>query len=164
MQMMQILWPGAIAVQTIHVAAKLALADLVAGGPKSITELADSTHTHGPSMARLMRALTSLGIFVEDTTGRYRQTALSDTLRSDHPESIRPSAKAEHGDRADSETPRRLPRIEPMHWPGRVVKPPFSVRQIVAGPRATVPGPDSSGVADKPVTDDLGHKRLRRQR
>ncbi len=26
----------------------------------------------------------------EDTTGRYRQTALSDTLRSDHPESIRP--------------------------------------------------------------------------
>lgn len=78
--------------QAIHVAAKLALADLVAGGPKSIRELADATHTHGPSMARLLRALTSLGIFVEDTTGRYRQTALSDTLRSDHPESIRPFA------------------------------------------------------------------------
>src|SRR6267143_1021451 len=53
---------------------------------------ADATHTHGPSMARLLRALTSLGIFVEDMTGRYRQTALSDTLRSDHPESIRPFA------------------------------------------------------------------------
>jgi len=79
-------------VQAIHVAAKFALADLVAGGPKSIEELADATHTHGPSMARFLRALTSLGIFVEDTTGRYRQTALSDTLRSDHPESIRPSA------------------------------------------------------------------------
>src|SRR5256886_4727400 len=92
MQMMQMLWPGAMAVQAIHVAAKLALADLVAGGPKSIRELADATHTHGPSMARLLRALTSLGIFVEDTTGRYRQTALSDTLRSDHPESIRPFA------------------------------------------------------------------------
>jgi O-methyltransferase domain/Dimerisation domain len=92
MQMMQILWPGAMAVQAIHVAAKLALADLVASGPKSINELADATHTHGPSMARLLRALTSLGIFVEDTTGRYRQTALSDTLRSDHPDSIRPSA------------------------------------------------------------------------
>jgi len=92
MQMMQALWPGAMAVQAIHVAAKFALADLVAGGPKSIVELADATHTHGPSMARLLRALTSLGIFVEDTTGRYRQTALSDTLRSDHPESIRPSA------------------------------------------------------------------------
>lgn len=92
MQMMQMLWPGAMAVQVIHAAAKLALADLVASGPKSINELADATQTHGPSMTRLLRALTSLGIFVEDTTGRYRQTALSDTLRSDHPDSIRPSA------------------------------------------------------------------------
>src|SRR5260370_20605377 len=89
---MQMVWPGPMAVQAILVAAKLALANLVAGGPKSIRELADATHTHGPSMARLLRALTSLGIFVEDTTGRYRQTALSDTLRSDHPESIRPFA------------------------------------------------------------------------
>jgi hypothetical protein len=92
MQMMQILWPGAMVVQAIHVAAKFALADLVAGGPKSIAELAEATHTDGPSMARFLRALTSLGIFVEDATGRYRQTALSDTLRSDHPESMRPSA------------------------------------------------------------------------
>jgi len=91
-QMMQMLWPGAMAVQAIHVAAKFALADLVAGGPKSIQELAEATHAHGPSMDRLLRALTSLGIFAEETTGRYRQTALSDTLRSDHPESIRPLA------------------------------------------------------------------------
>ena len=92
MQMMQILWPGAMAVQAMHVAAKLALADLVAGGPKSIEELSEATHSHGPSMARFLRALTSLGIFAEDTTGRFRQTALSDTLRSDHPQSIRPAA------------------------------------------------------------------------
>src|SRR5437016_5817563 len=92
MRMMQILWPEAMAVQAIHVAAKFALADLVASGPKSIKELADATHTHGSSMGRLLRALTTLGIFVEDTAGRYRQTALSDTLRSEHPESIRPLA------------------------------------------------------------------------
>jgi len=92
-QMMQILWPGAMAVQAIHVAAKFALADLVAGGPKSIKELAEATHTYGPSLGRFLRALTSLGIFAEDTTGRFRQTALSDTLRSDHPESIRPLAR-----------------------------------------------------------------------
>jgi hypothetical protein len=89
-QMVQILWPGALAVQAIHVAAKLALADLVASGPKSIRELAEATQTHGSSLERLLRALTSLGIFAEDTTGQYRQTALSATLRSDHPESIRP--------------------------------------------------------------------------
>jgi hypothetical protein len=91
-QMMQILWPGAIAVQAIHVAARLALADLVADGPKSIKELAEATHAHEPSVARLLRALTSLGVFAEDATGRFRQTALSDTLRSGHPESIRPFA------------------------------------------------------------------------
>lgn len=92
MQMMQILWPGAMAVQAIHVAAKFALADLIAGGPKSLQELAEATHTHGSSLGRLLRALTSLGIFVEDEAGRYRQTALSDTLRSDHPKSLRPFA------------------------------------------------------------------------
>src|SRR5262245_7311720 len=92
MQMMHILWPGAMAVQAIHVAAKFALADLVASGPKGIKELAEATHTHGSSLGRFLRALTSLGIFVEDTMGRYGQTALSDALRSDHPQSVRPSA------------------------------------------------------------------------
>src|SRR3984893_8031501 len=89
MQMMQILWPGAMAVQAIHVAAKFALADLVASGPKSFKDREEATHPHGSSLGGFLGALTSLGIFVEDTTGRYRQTALSDTLRSDHPESIR---------------------------------------------------------------------------
>lgn len=92
MQMMQILWPGALAAQAVHVGAKFALADLVASGPKSIEQLADATRTDCSSLGRVLRALTSLGIFVEDTEGRYRQTALSDTLRSDHPESIRPFA------------------------------------------------------------------------
>src|SRR5215469_4613452 len=91
-QMMQILWPGALAAQAVHVGAKLALADLVASSPKSVAQLADATHTHSSSLGRVLRALTSLGIFVEDSEGCYRQTALSDTLRSDHPESIRPFA------------------------------------------------------------------------
>jgi hypothetical protein len=92
MQIMQILWPGAIAVQAVHVAASLALAELLGGGPKSLEELADATQTDVFSLGRLLRALTSLGIFVEDVAGRFRQTALSDTLRSEHPESIRPFA------------------------------------------------------------------------
>jgi hypothetical protein len=88
-QLMQLLWPGAMAVQAIHVAAKLGLADLVASGPKTVTELAESAHAHGPSLGRFLRALTSLGIFAEDSDGRYRQTPLSETLRGDHPGSIR---------------------------------------------------------------------------
>jgi SAM-dependent methyltransferase len=89
MQVMQLLWPGAIAVQAIHVAAKLSVADLVAGGPKSVAELAEVTKTDRASLGRLLRALSSLGIFAEDAPGHYRQTPLSDTLRIDHPQSIR---------------------------------------------------------------------------
>jgi O-methyltransferase domain/Dimerisation domain len=89
MQLMRLLWPGAMAVQAIHVAAKLGLADLVASGPKTVAELAAGVHAHGPSLGRLLRALTSLGIFVEDADGGYRQTPLSETLQADHPDSIR---------------------------------------------------------------------------
>jgi hypothetical protein len=89
MQVMQLVWPGAIAVQAIHGAAKLGLADLVAGGPKSVAELAEATKTDAASLGRLLRALSSLGIFTEDGPGWYRQTSLSETLRTDHPQSIR---------------------------------------------------------------------------
>lgn len=89
MQLMRLLWPGAIAVQAIHVAATLGLADLVASGPKTVAELAAKVHAHGPSLGRLLRALTSLGIFVEDADGRYRQTPFSETLQADHPNSMR---------------------------------------------------------------------------
>ena len=89
---MQLLWPGSIAVQAIHVAARLGLADFVTAGPKTVVELASATGTNGTSLARLLRALTSLGVFAEDTSGRYGQTPLSEALRADHPESIRPFA------------------------------------------------------------------------
>ncbi len=92
-QLMQLLWPGAVAVQAIHVAAKLGLADLVAAGPKTGVKLSEATRMNGTSLARLLRALTSLGIFAEDTSGRYCQTPLSEALRADHPESIRPLAR-----------------------------------------------------------------------
>jgi SAM-dependent methyltransferase len=88
-QVMQLLWPGAITVQAVHVAARLDLADLLAGGPKTVAELAEATKTDRVSLGRLLRALSSLGIFAEDAPGWYRQTPLSDTLRSDHPQSIR---------------------------------------------------------------------------
>jgi SAM-dependent methyltransferase len=92
MQLMQLLWPGGVAVQAIHIAARLGLADLVAAGPKTVVELSEATRTHRTSLARLLRALMSLGIFAEDASGRYAQTPLSDALRADHSESIRPLA------------------------------------------------------------------------
>jgi hypothetical protein len=91
-QLKQLLWPGCVAVQAIHVAAKLGLADLMAAGPTTVVELSAATRMNRTSLAHLLRALTGLGIFARDTSDRYRQTPLSEALRADHPESIRPSA------------------------------------------------------------------------
>jgi SAM-dependent methyltransferase len=71
---------------------KLGIADLVATGPKTSNELALATKTHGPTLYRFLRALTSLGLFSADSAGGFRNTQLSDALRTDHPESIRPWA------------------------------------------------------------------------
>jgi len=88
-QMMQFIWPGAMAAQGLYVAAKLGLADLLKDGPKSVDELAHLTAAHEPSLRRLLRALTSLGVFSQDAAGHFQNTDLSETLRTDHPESIR---------------------------------------------------------------------------
>ena len=87
-QMGQLIWPGAMAAQTIYVAAKLGIADIITKGPKTAEELALETNTHLPTLCRFLRALNSLGIFSEDATGRFHHTPLSETLRSDVPDSV----------------------------------------------------------------------------
>ncbi len=78
--------------QMIHVAARLRLADLLAGGPRTIDELAQDTGTHARSLYRLLRALASVGVCSEDHEGRFTQTPLSECLRSDVPGSQRAMA------------------------------------------------------------------------
>jgi DNA-binding transcriptional ArsR family regulator len=80
---------GYTSAQVVHVAAKLRLADLLAEGPRTIADLAAATDTHAPSLARLLRALASLGIVVEADDGRFALIALGSPLRSDAPDSIR---------------------------------------------------------------------------
>jgi hypothetical protein len=75
--------------QAIYVAAKLGLADLLADGPKTADALASSTKTNPRAIYRLMRALASLGIFVEDDQHRFSLTPLAECLRSDVPGSVR---------------------------------------------------------------------------
>jgi hypothetical protein len=74
--------------QAIHVAAALGIADLLEDGPKSADELAETTGTHAPSLYRLLRALASVGIFVE-TDGRFGSTPHAEYLRTDTPGSLR---------------------------------------------------------------------------
>src|SRR5947209_2279725 len=80
---MEMIFPGAVAVQAVAVAVRLGLADLVASGPRTVDELARATNTKADSLARLLRALVSLGIFVQDESGRFQNNTLSDFLRSD---------------------------------------------------------------------------------
>lgn len=73
----------------LSVAARLRVADALAAGPLSPADLAARTGTHAPSLYRVLRALASVGVFAEDADGRFRQTPLSEVLRSDAPGSMR---------------------------------------------------------------------------
>lgn len=70
--------------QSIHVAAKLGIADLVEKAPKSATELAKETKTHPQSLYRLLRALASVEVFSEDDQGRFGVTPLAECLLDRH--------------------------------------------------------------------------------
>jgi hypothetical protein len=85
-QLGQLLY-GLMTSQAIHVAAKLGIADLVGEAPETVEELAKATRTDTASLQRVLRMLTSVGVFAEEANGRSRQTRLSGLLRSDHPRS-----------------------------------------------------------------------------
>ena len=62
---------------------------MLAEAPKTLEELAGATKAHTPSLRRLLLMLASIGIFAEDTGGRFRHTPVSETLRTDYPQSLR---------------------------------------------------------------------------
>ena len=80
---------GFIVSQAISVAAKLRIADHLKDGAKNAEELAALTETHAPSLYRLMRALSSVGIFARDAEEKFSNLPMGEFLRSDHPESLR---------------------------------------------------------------------------
>jgi O-methyltransferase domain/Dimerisation domain len=75
--------------QSIYVAAKLGIADLLRDGPQTCEELASATGTDGPSLYRVMRALASVGVFAERDGGRLALTPTAELLRSGEPGSMR---------------------------------------------------------------------------
>src|SRR5436309_6141111 len=75
--------------QLVHVAAKLGVADLLKGGPKSPAELARSVGADPATLRRVLRALAGVGVFAERKDGRFALTPLGATLRSDRPDSMR---------------------------------------------------------------------------
>ncbi|SEP51323.1 Dimerisation domain-containing protein [Rhodospirillales bacterium URHD0017] len=75
--------------QALSVAARLGIADRLAGGPLAPDDLAAQLDTDSNATYRLLRALASAGIFEESPDGRFALTALAQPLRSDAPDSIR---------------------------------------------------------------------------
>ena len=69
--------------QSIYVAAKLGLADLIKDKPQTAESLASATDTHAEALYRLLRALASVGIFSEDDQHRFALTATAEGLLSD---------------------------------------------------------------------------------
>ena len=51
--------------QAIYIVAKFRIADYLKNGPKSVEELAEQSKTHPDSLYRLLRMLSSVGIFTE---------------------------------------------------------------------------------------------------
>jgi hypothetical protein len=79
--------------QLVYVAAQLDLADVLAKGPLTADALAERVGADPAALARVLRALASVEVFEADAKGRYRMTPLAETLRSDHPESLRDFAR-----------------------------------------------------------------------
>src|SRR2546423_653143 len=75
--------------QCLSVAAKLAIADLLAAGPLPTADLAAKTSTDSGALYRILRALASVGVFTESAPGTFSNTPISDVLRTDAPNSMR---------------------------------------------------------------------------
>ncbi|HEX9288150.1 MAG TPA: methyltransferase [Anaeromyxobacteraceae bacterium] len=75
--------------QLLHVAARLRLADLLAGGALDAADLARATRADPDALHRALRALATAGVFTLRADGRFENNRLSEALRSDAPASLR---------------------------------------------------------------------------
>lgn len=85
----------------IYNAAKLNIADVIGTNALTADQLAEATHSHAPSLYRVLRALGSVGIFSENEIGEFSNTPLSNTLKSEVPGSMKAMAMAQLGDHYD---------------------------------------------------------------
>jgi hypothetical protein len=65
----------------IYIVAKLRLADYLKDGPKSVEDLAEKTKTHPDSLYRLLRMLSSIGIFAETIKEGEAQQQVDHSIR-----------------------------------------------------------------------------------
>jgi Dimerisation domain len=81
--------------RALAVATELELADLIAQKPLHVDILAAQTKSHSPSLFRLLRALESLGIFMQVSPMVFANTSQSECLRKNVPHSLSAFVRAE---------------------------------------------------------------------
>jgi len=79
---------GCLVSQLVYVVAKIGVADRLAAGPRTASELAAETDVHPQGLYRVLRALASLGVFIEDSEGRFALTEMAEPLRTDVRDSL----------------------------------------------------------------------------
>jgi hypothetical protein len=67
--------------RAIYIVAKLRLADYLKDGPKSVEDLSEETKTHPDSLYRLLRMLSSIGIFAETKNEGDEQQQVDQNIR-----------------------------------------------------------------------------------
>jgi hypothetical protein len=75
--------------QLLYVAAKLGIADMLQSGSRHVSDLAQALELDRHALQRVMRALASLGIFVETEPQQFAMTKLAAPLATDYPSSVR---------------------------------------------------------------------------
>lgn len=75
--------------QTTTMLARLSIPDHLAGGARSVDQLAEVTNIRPRILLRLLRAAAELDLVNEERPGRYRVTELGKYLQTDSPTSLR---------------------------------------------------------------------------
>jgi hypothetical protein len=112
----------------LHLAVKLGIADKLKDGPKAAPELAEATSMQAAALKRLLRLLTTVGVFAEQGNGAFVLTPVGECLRTDRPGSAAAMVKLFAG-------PRMLENWKELEYCVRTGEPVFRKRGL-SGPFA----------------------------
>lgn len=88
---------GGVPAQCCSAVAELGVPDLLAAGPRPVTELAAECGADPSALRRLLRGLTAMGVFRHEEPDAFALTSVGELLRADVPGSLRSTAIL-HGD------------------------------------------------------------------
>ncbi|WP_411083285.1 methyltransferase [Streptomyces sp. cmx-18-6] len=80
---------GGFVTQAISVVARLGVADVLAGGPRPVEEIAAEVDAHAPSLYRVLRVVADFGVLAELPGRRFALTPQGELLRGDRSPSLR---------------------------------------------------------------------------